>query len=166
MRAWAEPHRASRSMVKIAAFLLLLMMLAPSSAEARLSSGLYCQHDLKDVQTFGFKRVGSGRIVFGFSDWFPSKNNITIYGRANWKNGRWVFERGIDSPNPDERCRAYIKISPRGRVEIEGDARALCRSQGGAGTFVRHSVFAPRTYQKRVSTELDSTSDFFEYGDC
>ncbi len=139
---------------------------SPAEVHGR-TSGLFCLHDFYGRRTFAFRRTGSDSAWVAFSDWFPNGQHIGIFGPAKLKGLKWVFEERLESRDPADHCRVFIKFGDRRSVDVAGDAKAACKNEGGYGTYIRRTKFGPSNYEKPVTHEFDNAENFFGHaGAC
>ena len=116
---------------------------APSPQSPASISGKYCVSAGTAIQLLAAKPNADGSLDFGLSVWFENGQQCGLMGKAQpGKNGGWRYEENMSSTNEQERCGVDF-TSVNGKVIVNADEKASCRSACGGGAAIYNLEFPP-----------------------
>jgi hypothetical protein len=94
------------------------------------------------LQTLAVKPNADGSIEFGVSVWFESGQNCGVIGTAKSTGpGQWRYEDSLTSDIEDDRCAIDITQAKDGKITLNADAAAQCKSACGGGAAISDITF-------------------------
>jgi hypothetical protein len=85
-------------------------------------------------QTLAVSPNADGSIQFGVSVWFEGGQNCGVIGTAKpTGKGQWRYEDSLTSEIEDDHCAIDIKQGADGKITVNADAKAQCKSACGGG---------------------------------
>lgn len=110
-------------------------------------------------QTLAVSPNADGTIEFGVSVWFEGGQNCGVIGTAKpTGKGAWRYEDSLTSEIEDDHCAIDIKQGADGKITLNADAKAQCKSACGGGVNMTDIEF-PNGSQTSSAPATDVLKD-------